>query len=72
MHYYVYISAIQGGQIRHPKQEAEMSKKKGLPCGKSSRDKRQQPMDLSFTQRRSSTTSHYKDSLSPASPQDKR
>ena len=71
MPYYVYISAIQGGQIRHPKQEAEMCKKEGLPRGKSSRDKRQQPMDFSFT-KRSSTTSHYEDSLSPASPQDKR
>ena len=71
MHYYLYISAIQGGQIRRPKQEAEMSTKKGLPHRKSSRDKRQQPMDFSCTQRRSSTTSHYQDSLSPASPQDK-
>ena len=72
MHYYLYISAIQGGQIRHQKQEAQTCTKKGLSHGKSSTDKHHQPMDFSCTQRRSSATSHYQDSLSPASPQHKR
>ena len=39
MHYYLYISAIQRGQIRRQKEEAETCTKKGLPRGKSSRDK---------------------------------
>ena len=31
MHYYLYISAIQCGQIRCQKEEAEMCTKKGYP-----------------------------------------
>ena len=67
MHYYIYISALQHGQIRCETEKAETNTKKALPHGKSSRDNSEEAMD--FTD---SPQSHYQDSLSPASPENKR
>ena len=67
MHYYIYISALQRGQIRRETEKAETYTKKVLPHGKSSRDNSQEAMDFTYSPR-----SHFQYSFSPASPENKR
>ena len=71
MHYYLYISALQSGQIRCQTEKAETSMNKRLPRRKSSRDNRQEAMDFSYSPGRNSPGSHSQDSFSPASPEHK-
>ena len=66
MHYYLYISALQCGQIRRETEKAETYTKKALPHGKSSRDNSQEAMDFTY-----SPWSHSQYSFSPASPENK-
>ena len=66
MHYYIYILALQHGQIRRETEKAETNTKKVLPRGKSSRDNSEEAMDFTDSPR-----SQYQDSLSPASPENK-
>ena len=66
MHYYIYILALQRGQIRRETEKAKTNTKKVLPHGKPSRDNSEEAMDFTDSPR-----SQYQDSLSPASPENK-
>ena len=49
MHYYIYISALQRGQIRCETEKAKTYTKKALPHGKSSGDNSQEAMDFTYS-----------------------